>query len=852
MKKRIISFLLAALMFVGAIVIPAAASAPFTDVKDGDWFAEAVEYVFENRLMKGMSDKTFGPDTPMDRSMLVTVLYRAEGEPAVFSASPFTDLKADWYKNSVAWAYENEVVYGTSDVTFSPETPITREQIAAIFFRYAGFCGRDRNATADISSFPDGAKVSDYAKEAVSWAVGEGLIKGSAVGKQTYLDPQGKATRAQIATILKRFLESAPAAVKTLADKIDDMLKTYRCVTHGDINIMFNYAGDSATEENLGKILRSLAGLDDNCTVSIENFESTLRDDYRGAGDGEYIGAKNVKVTFSDPGTGETVMKPISFSIRKVLPSGGAGFPDGALGICPEDRNTDFVMAGLKLEVPANPDERKTYEYDGRFTEADIETFFRDMTGLKDKNKYPFRITGNDLDAIAAGEPFYACFIDTLAPDGRADLIWVRAVLNPVVKTLRERIDEMLEDYCCITHNDINIQFGYTGATVTEENLANILKSIARLDDSCTVEIVDFESELKDGYSGAGDGQYVGSKDVEVIFSDPVTGETETEYINISIRKVLPSGDAGFPNGALGICPEDRNTEFVLAGRKLNAPAILENRKTYEFRGAFTADAIEAFFREMTGLVDAKTYPFHITGNDLKAIAAGEPFYASFIDTLAPDGRADMIWVRAVLDYPLDQMIEDRIEELACVAHNHIYLMFGTSPTLSEESLNQVLTDVFGADAEVTDGYDDIKDDYGPQGAGLSVGGDVDVEFTRGSQTYETSFYLTLIKQPFLTYTGAMETGTPGVCWDDVLEEFKSAINVVDYYDNNPIVLSADQLNVGYVESFLREKTGLTDSFYRFYSGEINDGKVMVCFVYTDPVTGQSYAAGAGIDLTVE
>ncbi len=181
---------------------------PFKAVTDGQWYTEAIKYVYYHGLMNGMTDTTFEPNSNMSRAMLVTVLWRAEGSPAPKGTTPFTDLKAKWYKDAVAWAYENSIVKGMSDTTFAPNNSITREQIAAIFYRYAEFKGEDVSKRADISKFPDGSKVSKYARDAMSWAVAEGLISGTKVGDKDYLDPKGNATRAQVATILMRYLES--------------------------------------------------------------------------------------------------------------------------------------------------------------------------------------------------------------------------------------------------------------------------------------------------------------------------------------------------------------------------------------------------------------------------------------------------------------------------------------------------------------------------------------------------------------------------------------------------------------------------------------------------------------------
>ncbi len=183
-------------------------STVFTDVKAKSWFKKAVDFVYNNKLMDGVGNGKFAPNDPMNRAMLVTVLWRMEGEPEVSVSVPFTDLKAKWYKKAVAWAYSNNIVNGINATTFDPTAPLTREQIAAIMYRYTEFKGGDVSGRADLSGFPDGGKVHSYAKTAMSWAVAEGLISGVKSGNVNLLDPRGNATRAQVATILMRYLES--------------------------------------------------------------------------------------------------------------------------------------------------------------------------------------------------------------------------------------------------------------------------------------------------------------------------------------------------------------------------------------------------------------------------------------------------------------------------------------------------------------------------------------------------------------------------------------------------------------------------------------------------------------------
>ena len=184
---------------------PAPVALPFTDVKSGNWFYDAVKYAYEQGLMTGTSATTFAPNGTMNRAMIVTVLYRLEKSPAVTGASKFTDVPAgQWYSDAVAWAAANKIVNGYDETTFGPMNAVTREQMAAILFRYEQYKGLE-NVTLEenLNRFPDQNKISAYAIPALQWAVGQKIINGNANGT---LDPTGTATRAQVAQIFTNLL----------------------------------------------------------------------------------------------------------------------------------------------------------------------------------------------------------------------------------------------------------------------------------------------------------------------------------------------------------------------------------------------------------------------------------------------------------------------------------------------------------------------------------------------------------------------------------------------------------------------------------------------------------------------
>ena len=182
----------------------------FTDVTK-NWAYPGIQYCVTHGIMGGMGDGTFAPTGTTTRAQIVQILYNLEGTPAVSGTTPFTDLTANWYKPAILWAYQNNVVAGTSPTTFAPDQPVTREQIAVILTQYM-FNVLKMNRTwtpADLSTFPDGAQVSSWAKEAMQDAVALGLINGTkASDGKVYLDPQGSAARQQVATILMNFCQN--------------------------------------------------------------------------------------------------------------------------------------------------------------------------------------------------------------------------------------------------------------------------------------------------------------------------------------------------------------------------------------------------------------------------------------------------------------------------------------------------------------------------------------------------------------------------------------------------------------------------------------------------------------------
>lgn len=176
----------------------------FSDVKQDDWFYSDVMYVFDNKIMTGTSDGEFSPNTTLNRAMMITILHRIDGDTSICEKDIFNDVeKNSWYENAVNWGYKNGIVKGTSENSFSPMDNLTREQLCVMLYNYTEHIGVETQY-ADISSYIDNETVSDWAKDAVSWAVSEKIITGKG---NNSLAPKDSATRAEAAAVIRRYTE---------------------------------------------------------------------------------------------------------------------------------------------------------------------------------------------------------------------------------------------------------------------------------------------------------------------------------------------------------------------------------------------------------------------------------------------------------------------------------------------------------------------------------------------------------------------------------------------------------------------------------------------------------------------
>ncbi len=293
--KRLSLFLLVAALLV--TMIPSAFAAnSFTDVRSTDWFSDAVSYVQERGLMSGTSATHFSPNEPTTRAMLVTILYRAAGQPETTGQSSFADvLSRDYFANAVAWASENNIVTGYSRTRFGSNDPVSREQIATLLWRYAG-----SPSAGSTQNFADRNQISDYAADAVNWARANGIVNGRPGNR---FDPKANATRAEVATILRNFLSqqsnpdtpetptttssktlvvyfsasgSTKAVAETIADELDaDIFELVPTQPYSSDDLNWTVSGSRVNREHDDESLRDIA-LTQTTPANWDNYDTIL------------------------------------------------------------------------------------------------------------------------------------------------------------------------------------------------------------------------------------------------------------------------------------------------------------------------------------------------------------------------------------------------------------------------------------------------------------------------------------------------------------------------------------------------------------------------------------------------
>lgn len=271
--KKILAAILICIMCVGGLAETASAanvSQVFTDVPAGSWYAEPVQYVYDRGIMTGMSANRFGSDVKISRAQFAVILYRMEGEPYVEAKATFSDVPGGtWFTNAVLWANENKIATGYQNGKFGPSDPITREQMALMMERYAQYKGYDTPEDASLSAFSDNVSVSAFAIYAMKWAVGKGIITGKQNG--TKIDPQGKASRAECAMIIMRFMNTYAEAYRGECAFYQKLLagQPVKILIVGDS--IGAYAGCSSKETHWGTLMVNWLKSQYGANVTLDN-----------------------------------------------------------------------------------------------------------------------------------------------------------------------------------------------------------------------------------------------------------------------------------------------------------------------------------------------------------------------------------------------------------------------------------------------------------------------------------------------------------------------------------------------------------------------------------------------------
>ena len=415
--KKTVSLILVTVMLAAALTaaFPAAAgtSCAFSDVRGGDWFKSSVDFVAERGIMGGDgADDTFLPYRASTRAMVAVILHRLMDEPAAEGEPPFEDLTRGWYAEGVAWAFWAGIVKGTSETTFDPDRDVTRQEIAAMLYRYAGYAGADVSARSSLSSFPDGDSVADFAADAMSWAVAEGLIVGRGGGEGPYLCPEDGALRCEQAAILFRFISNTERAGKEadpLYSAADCLSSTAPCAAHGAVLHIEAGAPGAVTEPYLGAAIVRALGLDPSIydVTFGEGSLEAFRSDYSKTGLG---GCAVVPLTFS-VNNERTIGEPVRFdSLPVAFLRNDFGAAPRAIA-CGDDRIADEEATAILEEFGTDhlcPAHGCVHLEAGDLTEESFARAIAELCGLGEVR----RVT---VDAASFGELKNAF---DAAPDG--------------------------------------------------------------------------------------------------------------------------------------------------------------------------------------------------------------------------------------------------------------------------------------------------------------------------------------------------------------------------------------------------------------------------------------------------
>ncbi len=629
---------------------------------------------------------------------------------------------------------------------------------------------------------------------------------------------------------------------------IENVLTTVPCAAHGRIDFTFG-SNDSLTRANFNGLLTGIFNLGEGYTVSVNAADfADLKNQFGGLADGAVLEGI-VNVTFRNDTTEESAVREIAVAIRKDVNAFGAGvIPNGAFSVCPDDRAAEMAAADAALDGVT-----EVTLPGGEYTADVIEAYFRNLTGLADSTAYKFYVEGIENGKAFAGDDVFVAFEKTGDP---IDTVGAAVVLK--LDLMYKQVSETIEGNPCNPYNRIDIMYG-TASKFTEAALNAYLTGYFGLGDGYTVAVDSAKfATVKDAYTATDNGGFV-IDDIDVTFTNNTSGEAYVETINFCFRNEWVAYIAGaFDGEEASFCDADRHPEMeaaqtALAGITADTVMTLPDED-------YSEAAIEAYFRDLTGLTGSE-YEFFLVWLDTNLEYEGNDVCVAF--RLVDGDRIDAVGAEAILKIePLGMIaeIDERYSDLLCVAHGDLNLQFGTGGSLTEDSFNAVLTEIFGYPAVAGEGYQDLKNAMGGAGDYDHMGYDgVTVTFTNpeNGAVYVKSLDITIRKDLWGKWGGAVEAGALSVCPDEWPDDFVAARAAISAYNDEYVVtMVADEYSEASVEAFLRDVTGLGDDWElilnEFTAADAAAGDyISFCFVNRD-VNGEGRTLTVGNEVIVK
>ena len=637
------------------------------------------------------------------------------------------------------------------------------------------------------------------------------------------------------------FATVAFAEGDTLEDIITEKYEDLMCISHSKLDLVF---GTSATLNSLAEVMSEIFGY----PASISDDElNAVKTEYGGLGNGQTAWPRDVEFTFSDPESGESCEVYFDLSLYKCVTGEYAGAIEGKgfFGCCPEDWPSD-AKAGLKTIAtksqlfgdPGLFDDDTVIELTGdEFTADAIEAWFRDTTKLG--ADWTFSCQDPDASKAYSGQCVSIALCNhNVNDEGRTAIVSCSPTFKLHSDPLNEVIDEKYEDLVCVAHSKLDLVFG-TSATLSSlpEVLSDLFGYPASIDDD---EIEELKSPEK--YGGLGDGQ-TAWETVTVTFSNPATGETYDIDMDLALYKAVTGKYCGAieDKGFLGACPDDWPSEYKTAklaiddAHNATAPDFWNEEDVIQIpANVYTPGTIEAWYRDVTKLGDG--WDFYIEGYDASEAYTGNTVQIGLANhNVNDEGRTVIIACGPTLKIAegasIEESIDDRYEDLICVAHSKLDLLFGTSGTITTESLAAIMTKLFDYPATVDqDEVNAILAKYSGLGGGQSAWVDtVIITFTdptTGAE-YDKEMDLSIYKGIVGQYSGAIGTeGLLGICPEDWPNDAKTAGTKSAQVTGTVVELSGEAYTSELIEEWYRDFTKLGDE-WAFFCGGLDEEKAL-------------------------